>query len=110
MIGAILTALHDRNFFSTGNIRAILTFTSVLGFIAIGQTLVILVGSLDLSVPFVTSLSSVVAGGIMAGESGNVPQAVAVTHPGRRRHRPGQRPRGQPARRARLRRDARAWA
>ncbi len=51
----------------------------MLGFIAIGQTLVILVGSLDLSVPFVTSLSSVVAGGIMAGQSGNVPQAVAVT-------------------------------
>jgi ribose transport system permease protein len=79
VIGAILTGLHDRNFFSTGNIRAILTFTSVLGFIAIGQTLVILVGSLDLSVPFVTSLSSVVAGGIMAGQSGNVPRAVAVT-------------------------------
>ena len=79
VIGAVLTGLHDRNFFSTGNIRAILTFTSVLGFIAIGQTLVILVGSLDLSVPFVTSLSSVVAGGIMAGESGNVPKAVAVT-------------------------------
>ena len=59
IIGAILTGLHDRSFFSTGNIRAILTFTSVLGFIAIGQTLVILVGSLDLSVPFVTSLSSV---------------------------------------------------
>jgi ribose transport system permease protein len=79
VIGAVLTGLHDRNFFSTGNIRAILTFTSVLGFIAIGQTLVILVGSLDLSVPFVTSLSSVIAAGIMAGESSNVPRAVAVT-------------------------------
>ncbi len=79
VIGAILTGLHDRNFFSTGNIRAILTFTSVLGFISIGQTLVILVGSLDLSVPFVASLSSVVAGGIMAGQSENVASAVAVT-------------------------------
>ena len=79
VIGAILTAFHDRNFFSTGNIRAILTFTSVLGFIAIGQTLVILVGSLDLSVPFVVSLSSVLAAGIMAGQSGNVPRAVLVT-------------------------------
>lgn len=79
VIGAVLTAMHDRNFFSTGNIRAILTFTSVLGFIAIGQTLVILVGSLDLSVPFVTSLSSVVAGGIMAGRSENIITAVVVT-------------------------------
>jgi ribose transport system permease protein len=42
-----------RSFFSAGNISSILTGTSVLGFIAIGQTLVILVGSLDLSVPYV---------------------------------------------------------
>ena len=38
----------------------LLTATSILGFIAIGQTLVILVGSLDLSVPFVISLASVI--------------------------------------------------
>jgi ribose transport system permease protein len=76
VVGAILTALEGRNFFSVGNIRSILTLMSVLGFIAIGQTLVILVGSLDLSVPYVASLTSVLAGGWMAGESGNVPQAV----------------------------------
>jgi len=76
ILGTILTAAHGRSFFSTGNISAILTFTSVLGFIAIGQTLVILVGSLDLSVPFVVSLSSVVAGGVMAGQSGQVAPAV----------------------------------
>jgi len=51
--GAVLTAIEGRNFFSVGNVRSILTLTSVLGFIAIGQTLVILVGSLDLSVPVV---------------------------------------------------------
>ncbi|MBW4964580.1 ABC transporter permease, partial [Sulfitobacter sp. CW3] len=47
-----------------------------LGFIAIGQTLVILAGSLDLSVPYVASLSSLVAGGIMAGHTGNVAWGV----------------------------------
>ena len=72
VVGAVLTAVEGRNFFSVGNIRSILTLMSVLGFIAIGQTLVILVGSLDLSVPYVASLTSVLAGGIMAGESGNV--------------------------------------
>jgi ribose transport system permease protein len=76
VIGAILTAANGRNFFSSGNISALLTATSILGFIAIGQTLVILVGSLDLSVPFVASLTSVLAGGIMAGQSGNVVPAV----------------------------------
>jgi ribose transport system permease protein len=77
--GAILTAANGRNFFSVGNIDNILTTTSILGFIAIGQTLVILGGSLDLSVPFVVSLSSVVGAGIMAGDPGNIVPAVLVT-------------------------------
>ena len=76
VVGALLTASVGRNFFSTGNLSTILTGTSVLGFIAIGQTLVILAGSLDLSVPFVTSLSSLVAGGIMAGQTSNVAAGV----------------------------------
>ena len=76
--GTVLTAIEGRNFFSTGNLRDILAATSVLGFIAIGQTLVILGGSLDLSVPFVASLTGVIAGGIMAGETANVPLAVVV--------------------------------
>ena len=41
----------------------------MLGFIAIGQTLVILVGSLDLSVSYVTSLASLIAAGVMANQS-----------------------------------------
>jgi len=76
--GAILTGLEGRNFFSQGNISSILTGTSILGFIAIGQTLVILVGSLDLSVPYVVSLVSVLAADRMAGETSHVPQAVLV--------------------------------
>jgi ribose transport system permease protein len=78
VIGAILTSTQDRNFFSQGNVSSILTGTSILGFIAIGQTLVILIGSLDLSVPFVASLVSVLAAERMAGDAANVPMAVAV--------------------------------
>jgi len=78
VLGAILTATAGRNFFSQGNVSSILTGTSILGFIAIGQTLVILVGSLDLSVPFVASLVSVLAAERMAGEPGNVPSAILV--------------------------------
>lgn len=76
VVGVVVTAQAGRNFFSTGNISAILTATSVLGFIAIGQTLVILGGSLDLSVPYVVSLSSLVAGGIMAGRTENIAAGV----------------------------------
>ena len=49
---------------------------SVLGLIAIGQTLVILAGSLDLSVPYVVSLTTLVAGGIMAGNDANAIRGV----------------------------------
>lgn len=76
VLGTVLTGIEGRNFFSTGNLRDILTAMSILGFIAIGQTLVVLGGSLDLSVPFVASLTGVVAGGIMAGQSGNVVPGV----------------------------------
>ncbi|ANS78339.1 Ribose ABC transport system, permease protein RbsC [Serinicoccus hydrothermalis] len=78
VLGAVITGVEGRNFFSGGNISAILTGTSILGFIAIGQTLVILGGSLDLSVPYVTSLASLVGGVIMAGQTSNVPLAVAA--------------------------------
>ena len=76
VVAAILTATQGRNFFSSANINALLTATSVLGFLAIGQTLVILVGSLDLSLPYVVSLTSLVGGGIMAGQSENVVPGV----------------------------------
>jgi ribose transport system permease protein len=78
IVGTILTATEGRNFFATGNVAAILTFTSTLGLIAVGQTMVILVGSLDLSVPYVVSLCSVIAGSVMAGETGNIVPAVMI--------------------------------
>ncbi|KQR37033.1 ABC transporter permease [Microbacterium sp. Leaf159] len=79
IIGAILVATVGRNFFSAGNVRDILTGMSVLGLVAIGQTLVVLGASLDLSVTYVISLSSLLAATIMNGSPGNIPAAVAVT-------------------------------
>lgn len=78
IVGAVLVATTGRNFFSPGNISSILTGTSVLGFIAIGQTLVILVGSLDLSVPYVASLASLIAAGVMANSSANILPGVLL--------------------------------
>src|SRR6478609_11086752 len=75
----VLTAVEGRNFFSQGNIWAVLTAMSVLGLIAIGQTLVILVGSLDLSVPYVVSLATVIAAGGMKGLDSNLSAAVFNT-------------------------------
>jgi ribose transport system permease protein len=76
---AVLTAVEGRNFFSQGNVWAVLTAMSVLGLIAIGQTLVILAGSLDLSVPYVVSLATLVAAGGMKGVDANLAPAVFNT-------------------------------
>lgn len=77
-LGAVLVSTVGRNFFSEGNIRDILTGMSVLGFVAVGQTLVILIGSLDLSVPYVISLSSLLAAETMRGNPGNIVPAVLL--------------------------------
>ena len=79
IIAAVLVATTGRNFFSPGNIRDILTGMSVLGFVAIGQTLVILGASLDLSVPYVMSLASLVAAQTMNGNDAMVLPAVLLT-------------------------------
>jgi ribose transport system permease protein len=69
LVGTVLAAVTGRNFFSAGNLTTILTATTVLGLVAIGQTLVILVGSLDLSIPFLVSIASVLGAGVMGGTS-----------------------------------------
>lgn len=78
VVGALLVGSVGRNFFSAGNIRDILTGMSVLGLVAVGQTLVILTGSLDLSVPYVISLSSLVAAETMRGSAANIAQGVLL--------------------------------
>lgn len=77
-VGAVLVSTVGRNFFSDGNIRDILTGMSVLGLVAVGQTLVILIGSLDLSVPYVISLSSLLAAETMRGNPANIAPGVLL--------------------------------
>lgn len=78
LVGGILVATVGRNLLSAGNIRDILTGMSVLGFVAIGQSLVVLCGSLDLSVPYVISLTSLLAADLMRGSAANIAVAVLV--------------------------------
>ncbi|RIJ70801.1 ABC transporter permease [Nakamurella silvestris] len=71
-------AIRGQNFFSFNNLADVLTRSSLLGFVAIGQTLVILGRSLDLSVGYVVALTSLVAGTTMAGESGRLGLGIAA--------------------------------
>ena len=71
-VGAVLMAMAGDNLFRGGTVVDVLTRSSLLGFIAIGQTLVILCRSLDLSVGYVAALSSLVAAVTMDGDPSRV--------------------------------------
>lgn len=51
--------LHTSGFGSQSNIRQMLVFASFVGFAALGQTLVVLAGGLDLSVPWIMALGGI---------------------------------------------------
>ena len=76
--GAALAAARGQDLFTTANTVDLLTRSSLLGFVAIGQTLVILCRSLDLSVGYVMALSSVVAATAMAGQASRIWLGVAA--------------------------------
>lgn len=79
VVGAVLVATQGANLFSTANTVDLLTRSSLLGFLAIGQTLVILCRSLDLSVGHVAALSTIVAATVMAGDPARILPGVAAT-------------------------------
>lgn len=56
------------SFVTAGNVRNMLTRSVALGIVSVGQTLVILAGSLDLSVAYLISAAAIMAGVIMDGD------------------------------------------
>ncbi|MBE1462632.1 ABC transporter permease [Kibdelosporangium phytohabitans] len=79
VIGSTLVGLHGGVLLDHGGILNILTRGTVLGLVAIGQTMVILTGSLDLSVAYLIGLCSLIAAETMAGDPGMVVPAVLLT-------------------------------
>ncbi|WP_259403397.1 ABC transporter permease [Microbispora sp. H10949] len=78
VLGWLVFALDGGTFLAQENIVGIQQRSAALGIVAVGQTLVILAGSLDLSVAYLISLTSLVTAEIMAGADANVPTAVAA--------------------------------
>lgn len=56
----------------------ILVRSVALGIVAVGQTLVIIGASIDLSVAYVISITAVMSSYIMQGQAANVPKAIVV--------------------------------
>lgn len=67
--------VHSSSFASAGHVRQLLVFASFIGFAGLGETLVILGGGLDLSVPWLMAL-----GGMQLSiwASGGMPSGVAI--------------------------------
>jgi ribose transport system permease protein len=78
VVGAVLVATRGGNLFGTANLVEMLTRSSLLGFVALGQTFVILCGSLDLSVGYVMALCSLIGATTMAGDPAKVPLGIAA--------------------------------
>ena len=77
MLGAliVISSFTIEGFLSGPNIKAILLFAAFLGIACIGQTLVALMGGLDLSIPFVIGASNI---GLLFLISLGVPSFVAA--------------------------------
>lgn len=70
--------LHP-GFASANSIRAILLVASFVGLVAAGQTLVILVGGIDLSIPWVLNGAAILLVTSALGHNGRLPYALALT-------------------------------
>ncbi|MGR3939500.1 ABC transporter permease [Streptomyces sp. BRA346] len=78
-IGWLIVTIDGGRLFSLPTTVSLLHVAAGLGLVAVGQTLVIVGGSLDLSVAYVVSLSTLVAAETMAGDDGALLPAIGLT-------------------------------
>jgi ribose transport system permease protein len=79
IVGSVLVGLRGGMLLDQAGILNILTRATALGLVAIGQTMVILTGKLDLSVAYLIGLCSLIGAETMAGDPGNIAFAVLLT-------------------------------
>ena len=77
-IGSVLVGVKGGVLLDQGGILNILTRSTVLGLVAVGQTMVIVTGSLDLSVAYLIGLCSLVAAETMAGSTSMIAPGVLL--------------------------------
>jgi ribose transport system permease protein len=76
----LISWLVEPNSTSHGSITGMLPFAAVLAIAAVGQTLVVQQGGIDLSVPGMISLTVVIMTHIPAGDSSKLPQALLIAY------------------------------
>ncbi|GIH52362.1 ABC transporter permease [Microbispora rosea] len=78
LVGWALVAVDGGQFLTMETVVGVQQRSAALGIVAVGQTLAILAGSLDLSVAYLISLASLVAAVTMAGQDSNIVLAVGA--------------------------------
>jgi ribose transport system permease protein len=78
LVGWTLVAVDGGQFLTMETVVGVQQRSAALGIVAVGQTLAILAGSLDLSVAYLISLASLVAAVTMAGQDSNIVLAVGA--------------------------------
>jgi ribose/xylose/arabinose/galactoside ABC-type transport system permease subunit len=78
VVGWLVVTLDGGAFFASGNLTNILQRSVALGIVAVGQTVAILAGSLDLSVSYLISLASLVGAETMDGRESMLVPAIAL--------------------------------
>jgi ribose transport system permease protein len=80
VMGALLLAAEviSPGFFGASHMNSVLRQAAFLGIVAIGQTLVIIAGGIDLSIAPLISLANVMSAQIMDGKDANLLAAVVV--------------------------------
>ncbi len=74
----VIFFIASRGTVSPEHLLNILRQSAPLGIAAIGQTLVLLMGGIDLSVGMVITLVNIITASVMVGENGNIPLAVLL--------------------------------
>jgi ribose transport system permease protein len=75
----VVGAIVHPGFASPGSIAAILTVASFVGLVAAGQTFVVLIGGIDLSVPWVLNGAAILLVTSSLGQDSRAPYALALT-------------------------------
>jgi ribose transport system permease protein len=78
VVGWIVVDASGGRFLAVTNLQNIAQRSVALGLVAVGQALVVLAGSLDLSVAYTISIAAVVSSVVMAGDPGRVGGGVAA--------------------------------
>jgi len=74
----VIGATFNRDFATWSSLRVMLVVASFIGFVAAGQMLVVLVGGIDLSIPWVLNGAAIVLTTTSLGQTGRMPLAIAL--------------------------------